>query len=303
MSMFTDNSGKLQPVWAFVFSFVLSALAFLVSGNIATEIVGDRKFYFELIFRPLWGLLLIGIYFWLLTVGDHVESNRLAAEGLPRSKGWLKHFLIGALIGSLLTLVAVVPIHFWGHFRTRNLLTLHLVPKIGAVMIILLTGALAEELMFRGYPFQRLERGIGSVRTVIVFSLIYGILHLLNPGAGRWGITNTILIGIVLSIAYLRTRALWLPWGIHFGWNTTLGFLFGLPVSGFRFFNVIRRTYTIGPAWLTGGNYGVEASATGALAILIGILIVWKLPLQKLPQTVAVKSTESALANPLSIKP
>jgi hypothetical protein len=130
------------------------------------------------------------------------------------------------------------------------------------------------------------------------------VLHLLNPAAGRWGIANTILIGILLSVAYLRTRALWLPWGIHFGWNTTLGFLFGLPVSGFRFFNVVRHTDATGPTWLTGGSYGVEASATGTVVIALGLLLVSVLPLKKLPQPVPTPSPDPALHDSLTgIKP
>jgi hypothetical protein len=93
---------------------------------------------------------------------------------------------------------------------------------------------------------------------------------------------------------------LWLPWGIHFGWNATLGSVLGLPVSGFRFFNVYARTTATGPKWVTGGSYGVEASAVGALAILVGILIVWKLPMEKLPQPVALLSPKPALRGSLS---
>ncbi len=113
---------------------------------------------------------------------------------------------------------------------------------------------------------------------------MFGAVHLANPGASLWGLINTILIGVLLSIAYLRSRALWLPWGIHFGWNFALGLLFGLPVSGLRIFNVMVRTTASGPKWVTGGNYGVEASATTVVIILIGVVMVWKLPLARLAQ-------------------
>ena len=116
--------------------------------------------------------------------------------------------------------------------------------------------------MFRGYPFQHLEQGIGAIGAIAVFSVLFGAVHLANPGASLWGLVNTILIGVLLAISYLRTRALWLPWGIHFGWNFALGVLFGLPVSGLRLFNVVVRTTVSGPNWVTGGSYGVEASAT-----------------------------------------
>jgi len=98
------------------------------------------------------------------------------------------------------------------------------------------------------------------------------------------GLLNTVLIGIVLAIAYLRTRALWLPLGLHFGWNATLGLLFGLPVSGLDIFNVVTHSTADGPRWLTGGSYGIEASAPGALAVVVGLLVVWKWPVQRLAE-------------------
>ena len=70
--------------------------------------------------------------------------------------------------------------------------------------------------------------------------------------------------------------------GHSFGWNAALGFLFGLPVSGLRMFNVVVRTSVSGPQWMTGGSYGIEASATGTIAVLIGLVIVWKLPVKTL---------------------
>jgi hypothetical protein len=76
----------------------------------------------------------------------------------------------------------------------------------------------------------------------------------------------------------------------------------GLPVSGFRYFNLWIYTQAYGPTWLTGGYYGVEAAATGTVAILIGILVVWKLPVQMLPQPATHLSAEPALHSLSGIK-
>jgi membrane protease YdiL (CAAX protease family) len=282
--MFTTSTGRLHPVWAFVVSALFSVLAFLVAGFAAGAIAGDRVLLFEAIFRPLLALLLIAVFAWLLTAADHIEDHRVAALGLPRAKGWLKQFATGCVLGFVLTVLAIVPIAIWGHASTRFRFSLHTLPRVGAVLLILLLGALAEELMFRGYPFQHLEQGIGAIGAIAVFSVMFGVVHLANPGASLWGLINTILIGVLLSIAYLRTRALWLPWGIHFGWNFALGFLFGLPVSGIRLFNVVVRTTASGPQWVTGGSYGLEASATAVIVILIGVVVVWRLPLARLAQ-------------------
>ena len=112
--------------------------------------------------------------------------------------------------------------------------------------------------------------------------MLFGAVHWMNPGASPWGLLNTVLIGVVLSVAYLRTRALWLPWGLHFAWNATLGLVFGLPVSGIRLFNVVVHTTASGPQWLTGGTYGLEASLPGVSVVLVGLVVVWRVPLRRL---------------------
>ena len=300
MSTFRDDQGRFKPLWAFALSLILSALAFFVSNNIAHEAGDNRPFRIEFIFRCLWSLLLFGIFIWMLTVGDHVEEHRIAAQGLPRVRGWLKHFVLGCFLGGVLTVAGVLPIHFLGNFRFLRLMSAQLLPNLGAVLLMLLIGALAEEQVFRGYPFQHLERGIGAVAATLVFSAIYGALHLINPGATMWAAANSALMGVLLSIAYLRTRSLWLPWGVHFGWNTALGFGFGLPVSGFRVFNLWAYTDAYGPKWLTGGAYGVEAAATGTLAFIIGILLMWRLPVRTLSQPRPQPPAESALHDTIS---
>ncbi|MGO9520106.1 MAG: lysostaphin resistance A-like protein [Candidatus Korobacteraceae bacterium] len=279
--MFTTTTGRLRPGWAFAISAVLSFAAFFIAAVVAEAIARQHYLVLEVIFRPLAALLLIGAYLWLLTIADNVHDHRLAALGLPLAEGWRKQFVAGGIIGVALTGLAVAPIAIWGNVNVHFNFGLHLLPRAGAVLFVLVVGALAEELMFRGYPFQRLEEGIGASGAIAVFSILFGAVHLSNPGASFWGLINTVLIGIVLALAYLRTRALWLPWGVHFGWNAALGFLFGLPVSGLRLFNVIVRTSATGPTWLTGGSYGIEASATGTIAILIGLVIVCKLPVKK----------------------
>jgi hypothetical protein len=94
----------------------------------------------------------------------------------------------------------------------------------------------------------------------------------------RWvqvfAFSNTLLIGVVLALAYLRTKALWLPWGLHFGWNAALGLIYGLPVSGINQFAVVVKSKATGPEWLLGGSYGLEGGMLGTLVILLGLVYV-----------------------------
>jgi CAAX protease family protein len=272
----------LHPVWAFLVSAVLCLAAFFMAGVFSEAVAGRRPLLLEVLFRTLLALLVAALFVWLLTVVDGVHGHRIAALGLPGTTGSLKQFALGCGVGSLLAVIAVAPVAIGGHPSVSVHFGVRILPRAAAVLLVLVVGALEEELMFRGYPFQHLEQGIGAPGAVAVFSVLFGVVHLSNPGASVWGLINTVLIGIVLSITYLRTRALWFPWGIHLAWNTALGFVFGLPVSGLRFFNVILRTNVAGPKWLTGGSYGVEASATGAFAVLVGVVLVSKLAVSRL---------------------
>jgi hypothetical protein len=97
-------------------------------------------------------------------------------------------------------------------------------------------------------------------------------VHWGNPSRTVFSTANTVLIGAVLAIAYLRTRALWVPIGIHLGWNFALGVLYGLPVSGINSFSIFVHGHPGGPLWLTGGDYGIEASGVGTVVILLSVI-------------------------------
>jgi uncharacterized protein len=137
----------------------------------------------------------------------------------------------------------------------------------------LLFGAIGEELLFRGYAFQLLVRVIGPFATILPSSLLFGMVHLSNQNASAGGIVNTVVWGVVLGYAFVRTQALWLPIGLHFGWNLTLP-LFGVKLSGFT---MGMTSYTLewrASALWSGGSYGPEASV---LTTAAGIGVFWAL--------------------------
>jgi len=285
--MFTDSEGRLKPAWAFLLSVLLVCAALLACGYLATALGGNHVLRFEVIFRTALAVLLLAAFSWLLTVGNHVESHRLAAQGLPISRGWTWQFLAGCAFGAALVGIAVCAVALGGKVTFRGTWGTHSFYRLVLVVLILMTGSLAEELMFRGYPFQRLVEAIGPAGAIFVFSLLFGLVHILNPGSSLWGLVNTVVIGVLLAVAYLRTRALWFPWGLHFAWNATLGLLLGLPVSGIRLFNVFLHADASGPRWLTGGTYGIEASLPGAMVVLLGLAAVCVFPLKRLENCAA----------------
>lgn len=118
-------------------------------------------------------------------------------------------------------------------------------------------GAAGEEMIFRGYAFQLLIQKIGPYATILPVAVIFGFAHASNPNSSDLGTLNTMIWGVLLGYAFLRSRDLWLPIGLHYGWNTVLP-LFGANLSGLTI-DVTRYLYKwdLLPLW-SGGNYGPE---------------------------------------------
>ena len=228
----------------------------------------------EAVFRPLALVLALAAFCAMLRLLDRAEGNPLAAMGLGLDRPWLRESLIGAALGAGMIVLAVGAIAAFGHLSFRIIAGPGVVWYVVVDLWVLATAAMLEEAAFRGYPFQRLVEGIDAAGAILLLSVLFGLIHLGNPHARLlgWGTLNTIFIGAVLALAYLRTGGLWMPWGIHFGWNATLGLVFGLPVSGVTQFAVLVQGEAAGPQWLTGADYGIEASATGAAVIALGLL-------------------------------
>jgi membrane protease YdiL (CAAX protease family) len=110
----------------------------------------------------------------------------------------------------------------------------------------------------------------------------FAAAHLRNPNVvAGFTFINTALAGAWLAVAYLRTRSLWLPFGLHWSWNWAQASLLGLPVSGIQRFASapLLKGVNLGPDWLTGGAYGIEGGAACTLALLVSIIVIWRLKL------------------------
>ncbi|HZU26731.1 MAG TPA: type II CAAX endopeptidase family protein [Bryobacteraceae bacterium] len=134
------------------------------------------------------------------------------------------------------------------------------------VTAILLFGAIGEELLFRGYAFQVLVREIGPFATILPFAILFALAHLNNPNTTMLGIVNTFLWGVLLGYSFLRSGDLWLPIGLHFGWNWMLPVL-GANLSGFT---MAITGYTLHwmarPLW-SGAQYGPEGSVLTTMVV------------------------------------
>ncbi len=152
-------------------------------------------------------------------------------------------------------------------------------PSLLFVSILLLFGAVGEEMLFRGYGFQVLVRGIGPFATILPVAVLFGLAHSQNLNFGPLPLFNTILWGVVLGYAYIRSGDLWLPIGLHFGWNWSLPLL-GVNLSGFTMdVTGYSMHWKVGEK-LSGGAYGPEGGLL-TTAVAIGLFFfLLKAPIQ-----------------------
>jgi uncharacterized protein len=224
------------------------------------------------------GILLFLLLFGYAAMARVFSRQRepIRGMGLVFRSGWQREFGLGAALGWALLVASILPlvlsggliITFWAIPRQFGILFIDL--------LVLAVASLAEEVAFRGYPFQRLIDAMGPTLATIVFSLVFAALHMFNPAANRASFVVTVFSSWLLSVAYLRTKALWVCWGWHFAWNASMCLLFGLPVSGITQFSPIIQSDTVGPVWMTGGDYGPEGSVVTAIVVLIGIFAVYR---------------------------
>ncbi|MBS1249983.1 MAG: hypothetical protein MAG431_01572 [Chloroflexi bacterium] len=131
-----------------------------------------------------------------------------------------------------------------------------------------------EELLTRGYWLQNLEDGLNIYWAVAISSLIFSVAHLANPNFSIVSLIGLIVSGLFLAYGYISTRQLWLPIGLHIGWNFFEGNIFGFPVSGLNVPRLIVHTVK-GPILWTGGSFGPEAGLILLPALAIGAFFIW----------------------------
>ncbi len=201
-----------------------------------------------------------------------VNRKPFGAAGLARTRGATRDFALGCFLG-LLMMGGIFLVECGLGFVSlewRGLAPLEVLRVAAASALLFAMAALAEELLFRGYPFQSIMQGVTFLPAALGASVLFALAHLGNQNVSAFGLINVGLAGVWLSFAYLKTRTLWLPFGLHFSWNFCQTTLFSFPTSGYRMED--RTLFFInqgGPAWLTGGNFGPEGGALATIAIVL----------------------------------
>jgi hypothetical protein len=269
-----EPGGRLRAYWQFLLAVIYFFLATSLAHRAAAGLAGDQWFPLVeqafLVFLLLLGYAALG--FWL-----NRQMHPISAQGLPRREGWPGEAALGIATGWGLAVIGVLLVAVGGgiaiSISTRASAWTWLV--IEAVFFALAT--LAEEIAFRGYGFQRFAVAVGPLGASLGYAAFYAIVQSLVPGSSRASILVSVALGLLLSAAYVRTRAIWLSWGINFGWKASRALFFGLAISGVNSHSPLVQGNPMGPFWLTGGGFGLEGSWITFLLLIAALPVVFRI--------------------------
>ena len=258
------------PLVAMVIALFIAILCFSVGLLIATfllpPIVGfSQTMKFDLVSILL---LLFAYRFGISRIGAHPHDDYQDPRGLY-------HLGLGLGAGLIVFSLAVAIAALVGVYQItgKGDLSDFLPALIGSAIF----PAISEELVFRGILFRWIEEFGGSWMALFLTSAFFGASHLYNPNASMLAAIGIAFeAGVMLGAAYMLTRSLWMPMGIHAAWNFTQGEIYDIPVSGSKVHGILVARLSGSPL-LTGNGFGLEASLIAiCVASLFGVWLLWQ---------------------------
>jgi membrane protease YdiL (CAAX protease family) len=262
----------LRAGWRILGYLLLSAGTGVVLGSIAGAIGGKvaalAGFPVMLGSAVLagWGMLAL------------VDRRRPGALGFALDPAGIKDSAAGlgiggAMLGAAVALLAVASMARW---VADDGTVSEYVAALATSFVFFAVAAAAEEAVFRGYAFQALVQGVGVWPATLGSSALFAYIHAGNPNVTPGALANIFLAGVMLAVAYLRTRSLWFATAVHLGWNWTMASLLDFPVSGLVRDMPLYTARETGPDWVTGGSFGPEAGIAASLTIVLGAVWMWR---------------------------
>ena len=195
---------------------------------------------------------------------------------------YLKDLCLGGLIGAALMLIPALILGVFGWVRWQW--NLEGVSVLLPGLLLFAGVAIGEEMLFRGFVFQRLLSGLGQWPAQLIIAAFFLLTHLNNPGMTGsvkfMASINIFLASILFGLAFIQTKSLAMPLGVHWMANWVQGGFLGFGVSGTEQLGVLKPIFGEAPAWLTGGQFGLEASLPGLICVVMALLILsmrnWK---------------------------
>jgi membrane protease YdiL (CAAX protease family) len=188
-------------------------------------------------------------------------------------KGYTKDIFWGIVSGALIMLL--------GFFILSSLNEINIasidfdIYKLLTSIVLFAFVAFKEEILMRGYILNNFMQSMNKYLALVLSSLIFSLLHLLNPNFDIISFVGLLLAGLLLGISYIYTKSLWFPIALHFSWNFFQGTIFGFKVSGNSIYSIINQE-PVGNNIINGGEFGFEGSILSQIFIVITILLIWR---------------------------
>lgn len=291
-TLFYGPDGKLRSGWRaviFLLVFGFPAYFFIAASLVLMSLlpVGTSSTgYLPLILPFAISTVIAVLAGWLC--GKYLESLPFSALGASLAGRWFRNLIAGLMMGAVAFASAVIIAVMSGSLTlafNRESASVAIASTLLSTLVILAVGAASEETLFRGYLLQTFVRSKIAWVGIAVTAFLFAFAHTGNPGVGGIAWLNTFIAGIWFAAAYLKTRDLWFPFGIHLAWNWLQGPIFGINVSGIGEFapDPLLRATDAGPAWLTGGAYGIEGGVACTLALVLSLVVIRYMPLKAEP--------------------
>ncbi len=280
--IFFNQSNNLRAGWR-IGIFLL--LVFTLTNAIGRILVYFFRVHGEIVQGIFYVLILVSTFV-VLKVIDH---RPLHSVGLPFHSRLGIEIVQGLLLSFLMISAVFLAEYLLGyiHITWRGLSLSTIGVSLSTMLLVFLWFGFGEELLFRGYLFQTLIEGSNKYIAIILLSVLFGSAHIGNPNVSVLAVINTILAGIWLSVAYLKTRTLWFPTALHATWNFFQGYVYSFPVSGLNLENrSLFFLQQLGPNWITGGSYGPEGGILTSIVVFVATIFILKSPAIKIGEGV-----------------
>ncbi len=202
-----------------------------------------------------------------------VEKKSWSEVGLHAKALQPRRLLIGFAIGGGAIAIAISLLILVGWLDNEPGTASEWGAPLVRMALLLVPAAFMEELITRGYVLTTMKDALNWRWAVVITSLAFGLLHMMNPGANAQSVFVVALAGVFLAAVRIVTDSLYAAWAAHFAWNWVMAALFHVPVSGYAFGYPAYRYVDAGPDWATGGAWGPEIGIPACLMMIIGIVI------------------------------
>jgi uncharacterized protein len=274
------RDGRVRALWR----VLLFALLFIAAVQLQALLFFSLSGMRTLPDNILEVLLLQSVFFLVAGLGAGgallrwVDRRPLRELGFALERRAPRDLAMGLVIGAAALVLVVLALGLAGVFRFSGAsgTVAAWLAFVVTVLLWLALPAVAEEVIFRGYPFRALVEGIGPVGATLIMSALFAAVHGAAPNVDAFSLANIFAAGVMLSLAVLWTGSLWFASTLHLGWNWATVGLLDLPVSGWELFDApLYDGAATGPRWLTGGEFGPEGGLAGTLAVAAGIALTW----------------------------